>query len=308
MPLTWGLYTERTLGAITKPDRLSAGSGSEARFLELARNEDVFFKLGWHVIKNRTFEESEASIEERHLSEQVFFNTSNFKTLPKASVGIDALRTKLSDMLLDHVKKELPRLQDDLQKALDTTKSELQRLGKSRSTVAECRAILTELTLNCYEICKASLNGDYEHGYFKLGADEEFSLKSNGTIARIRAAIQHANMEFADEFRKKAHKYQIHFNDPPFPPDLNEAKKSQPVALSKNEALQWVRRTMLRSRGTELVGNFNPHLIAELFWEQSDPWEVLALKHVHKVTRLCEKFVKNLLGSFAPEDVKSRIW
>ncbi|KAK5019898.1 hypothetical protein LTR16_000184 [Cryomyces antarcticus] len=36
---------ERTLGIVTKPDRLSAGSGSEKAFLNLARNEDVFFKL-----------------------------------------------------------------------------------------------------------------------------------------------------------------------------------------------------------------------------------------------------------------------
>ena len=38
---------ERTLGIITKPDRLPSGSGSEQAFLNLAQNEDVFFKLGW---------------------------------------------------------------------------------------------------------------------------------------------------------------------------------------------------------------------------------------------------------------------
>jgi hypothetical protein len=36
---------DRTLGIITKPDRLPPRSGSESKFLELARNEDVFFKL-----------------------------------------------------------------------------------------------------------------------------------------------------------------------------------------------------------------------------------------------------------------------
>lgn len=43
---------ERTLGIITKPDRLPAGSGSEAAYISLARNDDIFFKLGWHVVKN----------------------------------------------------------------------------------------------------------------------------------------------------------------------------------------------------------------------------------------------------------------
>ncbi len=64
---------ERTLGIITKPDRLSTGSCSERAFLELARNNDVFFKLGWHVLKNRTFEEGTMSLTERKVSEATFF-------------------------------------------------------------------------------------------------------------------------------------------------------------------------------------------------------------------------------------------
>lgn len=39
---------DRTLGIITKPDRLPFGSGSEKAFISLAQNEDVFVKLGWH--------------------------------------------------------------------------------------------------------------------------------------------------------------------------------------------------------------------------------------------------------------------
>ncbi|KAK7990396.1 p-loop containing nucleoside triphosphate hydrolase [Apiospora arundinis] len=38
-------HGERTLGVITKPDQLPKGSGSESKFLELARNEDVFSTL-----------------------------------------------------------------------------------------------------------------------------------------------------------------------------------------------------------------------------------------------------------------------
>jgi GTPase SAR1 family protein len=42
----------QTLGVITKPDTLVAGSESEAMFVSLARNQDVEFRLGWHVLKN----------------------------------------------------------------------------------------------------------------------------------------------------------------------------------------------------------------------------------------------------------------
>ncbi|EFX05269.1 GTP-binding protein [Grosmannia clavigera kw1407] len=91
---------ERTLGVITKPDRLSAGSGSETKFLELARNGDVFFKLGWHD-----------------------------------DVGIDALRVKLSHLLVGHSKKELPRLQEDLDLSLSSAYEELKILDTDTSNM-----------------------------------------------------------------------------------------------------------------------------------------------------------------------------
>ncbi|ROW06353.1 hypothetical protein VPNG_07515 [Cytospora leucostoma] len=307
---------ERTLGVITKPDRLSAGSGAEAKFLELARNEDVFFKLGWHVIKNRKFEETSFSIEERNLSERTFFKTSNFKSLPRENVGIDALRTKLSQLLFDHVKKELPKLQEDLEAALRSAQDELKVMGDSRSTAAECRAFLAHLSMECHDICKAGLNGHYENEHFKAGGDQDFALDSPSSIARIRAAIQFANIDFADDFRYRGHKYNIHITgSDDADSDVEEYADNSlfrlrgvPKRLSKKQTTKWVRKMLLRSRGTELVGNFNPHLIAELFWEQSEGWEKLAKAHVEKISRLCQNFVGDLLKQMAPQDLKDRIW
>jgi hypothetical protein len=358
---------------ITKPDRLPSGSASEAKFLELARNEDVFFKLGWHVIKNRKFEESTFSIEERNLVEKTFFATSNFKALPRGDVGIDTLRVKLSSLLFEHVKKELPRLQDDLESALAVAQDALHHLGDSRATIEECRAFLTHFNMQCYRVCEAGLNGNYEHDYFK-GANEEddFSLHNKDTIARIRAAIQYANIKFADDFRLNAHKFRFRFDqhhpaskaDPvatassaekslpvdqnipaaqvspispysarsqdlekrvvkPLPArkllarsdrnlptaqaDLDAPSNLRPQDLAKSEAMEWVKRVLLRSRGTELVGNFNPHVVAELFWEQSERWDSIAREHVEHVSNLCRQFVSDLVREMAPADLQGRI-
>lgn len=296
------------MGVVTKPDRLSHGSGSETKFLELARNEDVFFKLGWHVIKNRKFEESECSIEERNLSEKTFFSVSNFRTLPMEDVGIDMLRVKLSHLLFDHVKKELPRLQDDLEHYLKTAQDELRLLGASRSTPAECRMSLTQLAMDCHELCQAGLEGQYRGSdFFKHddGFPADFSLNRTCTTARIRAAIQTANTSFADELRRMGHKYQIGLSAS----DVEPTQDSAPANfLTRPEALGWVRNMVLRSRGRELVGNFNPHVVAELFWEQSEPWEKLANAHLHRVSKLCEKFLGHLLDHVVPKDVKKRMW
>ncbi|KAI7779831.1 hypothetical protein LA080_000329 [Diaporthe eres] len=277
-------HGDRTLGVITKPDRLSAGSGSETKFLELARNEDVFFKLGWHVIKNRKFEETKFSIEERNLSEKTFFSTSRFNTLSKENVGIDALRVRLSYLLFEHVKNELPRLQNDLEAALQDAQNELKTLGNPRS------------------------NGNYEHRHFILDSDGSESIANPKTATiptrRLRASVQLDNSKFSETFEAKGHKYEFGSAD-----SRSLVKDpSSPRPLSKQEAMFWVGCKLQRARGKELIGNFNPQVIGELFWEQSEPWEKMARAHVEKISKFCDSFLADLLGSVTTEELKRRIW
>lgn len=60
----------RTLGVITKPDTLIPGSESEALYVSLARNQDVEFRLGWHVMKNMDSELGSWSLAERDIKEE----------------------------------------------------------------------------------------------------------------------------------------------------------------------------------------------------------------------------------------------
>ncbi|TLS20459.1 uncharacterized protein PpBr36_11348 [Pyricularia pennisetigena] len=309
---------ERTLGVITKPDKLEAGSGSEKKFLELARNEDVFFQLGWHVIKNRKFAERNFLYEERNVSEMNFFRTSNFRTLSQETCGVDALRIRFSHLLYDHVKNELAHLIGDFEVALELSVNELEPLGDSRSTALDCRTYLTQLSMDCHEICKAALNGHYEHEFFRSGGENAFNLKNKSTIARLRAAIQHCNSQFSEGIWTRGHKYQI-------PAILHiesvseitvegetpgQAKIVTPVPkkFSRSKATEWVKRLIQRSRGTELFGSFNPNVIAELFWEQFQPWAKFAESHIDLVSYLCEQFYDILLKKRGAKDVSSRIW
>lgn len=315
---------ERTLGVITKPDKLESGSGSEAEFLALARNENVFFELGWHVVKNRNFNERDSSLEDRNMAEISFFRTSNFKALSKETVGIDTLRVRLSRLLYEHVKNEIPRLMGDLEVALESSRGELGLLGSSRSTAPECRAYLTQLSMDCYEICKAALNGHYEHRYFKLDGEYKFSLKHQTTIARLRATVQHFNNDFSELVRTNGHKYIISRESDPKPETEDESdsnqeakdepepkansEKPEPQKLSKAKATEWVRQIILRSRGTELFGSFNPNVVAELFWEQSQPWPRLAKSHIDCISQVCERFLVGLIDQKGAKGVASRIW
>ena len=308
----------RTLGIITKPDRLDAGSGSEAAFLGLARNEDVNFSLGWHVLKNRKYDEREYSLQERKAAEDNFFRTSNWKTLPDHCRGIDALRTRLSNLLFEHVKVELPKLRKDLENALLTASQELDILGDPRSKPSECKAYLSQLSLDYFQICKAAVDGHYEGDYFISKTDEAFDLTSSPTIRRMRAVVQFMNAHFAENMRINGHKYQVDMSGQANTPSHGTgvptllgnsllSNLTSPQTLDRTEALAWVSRVLVRTRGRELVGNFNPLLVGELFWDQCSNWQSLARQYLEIVEGMCGKFLNILLEDKCPKDIVSRL-
>ena len=266
---------ERTLGIITKPDRLPAGSGSESAYISLARNEDIFFKLGWHIVKNRSFEEGTNSFAERNASEASYFRQSNFSCLPKANVGVASLRERLSRLLFEHVKQELPKLHDDLKKALDDSKRQLSMLGSRRSSPEDCREYLMQLSLDFHKVCDAAVKGQYEGHYFKYDPESSFTTESKCAIRRLRAMVQELNKKFSAKLRKVGHTYYLERSGEVESSLLKKdtqiplSNSTKPVTLSHEDSLRWVLNAIVRNRGRELQGNFNPLIIGELFWEQS---------------------------------------
>ncbi|KAK0887495.1 hypothetical protein LTR02_017178 [Friedmanniomyces endolithicus] len=283
-----------------QPILTKTGSGTEEAFIALARNEDVFFKLGWHVVKNRKFEESHFTIEERNDSEARFFRTSNFQILPADCCGIESLRVRLSSLLFDHVKRELPNLRQDLDDALAETDAQLGKLGASRASAIECRNYLTSLSLQCLEITKAAADGHYENAYFQNQPESTFDVDSPASVRRFRAAIQLVNRKFAEEIRRKGPKYFISTNARPLDAYQPSSSDGLPARLSHEEALKWVSGVLVRSRGKEPVGNYNPLTIGELFWELSSKWEHFAADHVDQISEICTMFTNTLLEEACP--------
>ncbi len=98
----------RTLGIINKPDTLLKNFKAEDAFLTLARNEDVTFDLGWHCVKNLDLGATNVQPDTRDKEETAFFTESNFKNLPPHTVGIANLRSRLSKVLFNQIRIELP--------------------------------------------------------------------------------------------------------------------------------------------------------------------------------------------------------
>ncbi|KAB8294947.1 hypothetical protein EYC80_006900 [Monilinia laxa] len=306
---------DRTLGIITKPDTLDAGSGSEKAFIRLAKNENVRFKLGWHVVRNRKFTETHFNLMERNMKEISWFQESNFRTLPKESVGIEQLRIRLSILLFEHIQRELPNLRRELEKGLSVSQDQLRKLGDARSTTEECKSYLVQLSADFEKLCKASVDGHYEGSYFRGGP----AVYNSGIDSRrTRAVVQVMNKRFTDNLRLKGHKYQINMpEDSTLDRDIDDSEQvegdswndiNDPIVFTKKEAFEWVNKALKECRGMEVYGTYNPTLVSQLFWEQSEKWEALASTHMEDVFDVCTNFLKTLLHDKVPKDVESRLW
>lgn len=294
----------RTLGIITKPDTLPVGSAAESEYVALARNMDIYFKLGWHVLRNRNYEERSNTFEERNQLEATFFSHGTWNL---ADTGIKSLRARLSNLLLNHIKKELPRVHQEIITALTECEQELKLLGQSRATPKDQRMLLFKVSEIFSHLCKSAVIGNYDHPFFGLGEETDV----DGPQRRLRAKIQVLNVAFAKRMRTRGHWREIVDSAPAdTTPDkvASSSRHHHPEIITRAQAVSWVKPILIGGRGCELPGTYNPLLIGELFWAQSKNWEKLAKAHVIKVFDMCSEFLKAALKGLAPTDVMDLIY
>ena len=332
---------ERTLGIITKPDYLREGSQNELDWIELAQNRNIYFKLGWHLLKNRADDEMSFSFAQRNQAEELFFNKGRYVDLPRERVGINTLRERLSKLLLNHLIKELPSLKEEMNTKLRDTKKDIEKLGEKRTTIGEQRMLLMRISMEINAILTAAVNGHYKHPFFG-SVDMDSAVDSMTNIRRFRAVVQYLNLQFAENMRLRGHQFAIisgeasgqsgfvdededtdDYHPMPQPPTElagssdNDAEPGHeeeeddslpyPQFLSGDEAIEWVMNIMERSRGNELPGNSNPEIISQLFWEMSKPWKDIANAHIDNVAQACKKFIFLVLWHAAPADFLGRL-
>jgi GTPase SAR1 family protein len=290
----------RTLGIITKPDTLHERPESEMAFVNLARNEDVEFRLGWHVLRNRDYRSRDSSMEARDRAEMDFLSQGVWKDLPRTSVGIAPLRERLSRVLLDQIKAELPSLVEEIQISLNDCQSKLAKLGTPRNTVNEQRMYLLEISQSFQSLTKAAVDGTYSDPFFgNPGVPVDYDK-------RLRAVVQNLNLDFAEAMRLYGHSREISENIT----SLHGTTKRGPLTprvVSRAEFIQKIRELLRTSRGRELPGMFNPLIVGDLFSEQSEKWEHLAQAHLRETTDMVRNFLQLALSHLTDETTSQAI-
>ncbi|KAI0116754.1 dynamin family protein [Daldinia grandis] len=273
----------RTMGVITKPDTLVPSSGSESLYISLAKNGQVNFDLGWHVLKNLDSETQKGSslLSQRNAEEARFFSKGVWKDLPSSMLGINELRKKLSNVLLRQIALELPSLIHEIELKLEDSRDQLEELGEPRRTLDEQRLRLLQISQDFQSIVERSISGTYNDPFF---VDAE---TSRGYLQRIRAVAQNLNREFAGELTKRGHKREIS--------DKTASSPEGPEYITKDKLLSHIQIVMQRTRGRELPGIFSPMVVADLFHQQSSPWEQIVQNHVMKSWKAVETFIEHVV-------------
>lgn len=290
----------RTIGVITKPDTLRDGSETQKAFLSLAKNQEVHFKLGWHVLKNMDSEEGAVLLHQRNTEEASFFQQPVWKELPSSMLGISELRTRLSNVLLRQIAVELPSLISEIDQGLATCRKQLSDLGTPRRTTAEQRRCLLQVGQDFQALVKAAVGGLYTDVFF------EPVERTKGEAQRIRAIAQNLNQDFADEIAEKG-KQRVISEVASTEIGLSTKTESQPTRISRDDYIEHVLTLMRRTKGRELPGEFNSMVIEDLFLEQSAPWKDITYRYIQLVWEASQEFLGMVVTHVADVTVRENI-
>ncbi|RYO80007.1 hypothetical protein DL766_000532 [Monosporascus sp. MC13-8B] len=194
----------RTLGLITKPDKIERGSDSEKYYVELAQNQNVKLNLGWHVLRNKGHTTMDDTAEERDAREAAFFEDSVWNTLDPSQLGVNTLRTRLRKILWKQIQQGLPGVKSDVQSGIKDCNQKLTQLGKARSTRKEKHTYLQRISSRLSVLVRAAIDGVYSDLFF-----ESYPGQQDAFERRLRANVQKILTDYAEKMRVDGHALEI---------------------------------------------------------------------------------------------------
>ena len=140
---------------VTKADKAPEG------LLEKVTNDDVNIGLGYVCVRNRIGRESyeEARVEESKL----FRSNPLLSRIDKSMVGIPVLAQKLVRIQANIISKCLPNIVKQINGKLNANLTELKKMPKDLSSVAEAMAAFMDLMVEVKEsLNKILIRGEYD--------------------------------------------------------------------------------------------------------------------------------------------------
>ncbi|EED17325.1 dynamin, putative [Talaromyces stipitatus ATCC 10500] len=312
--------SERTLGVLTKPDLVTEVS-ARAAVCNVVLGKKKPLALGYYVVRNRGADDDDKFDQ---IAVEQLFREKPWSDLPKDRLGVQALKSRLSELLGQITRREFPGLRKDVQRQLTDCRSELNHLGPACQTEQEQRLFLSALGRQFQELVQAALNAHY-HSHSTFESTNELRL------------IMHFNSDFEDKAQLRYFETQFQSggerndNDSeeadfiPEPdintnqtgvedPDLedpvleNIVIKDDDFDYPQDNIMDWLGGLYLRSRGVEL-GTFGGAILSSAFKEQSSKWEKMTQVYVSKIIMAIHRFMITTVKMLCTDiRVQQEIW
>ncbi|KAI0595454.1 P-loop containing nucleoside triphosphate hydrolase protein [Biscogniauxia sp. FL1348] len=286
----------RTLGLITKPDKVDVGSESEKYYIELAQNMNVKMNLGWHILRNRGHNTATDTAEERDKREAEFFKNSVWNILDPSQLGVEALRGRLRDILWKQIHNGLPGVKTEVQAGIRDCMNKLGQLGKARSSQREKHTYLQRISSRLSKLTRAAIDGVYSDRYF-----ESYPGQQDAFERRLRAHVQLILTQYSESMRTHGHALEI-VDD-----GLKPTRKSPSKYVMRADYLEEVKKLMVECRGRELPGTFNPLVVGDLFSRQCKPWEAITQNLVERIHDAAASTFNNIISDICDQNTKTRL-
>ncbi|KAH9903861.1 P-loop containing nucleoside triphosphate hydrolase protein [Xylariomycetidae sp. FL2044] len=286
----------RTLGLITKPDKIDQGSESERYYVDLAHNHNVRLHLGWHVLRNRSHATADDTSNERDEREAEFFAESAWSTLERKQLGVEALRTRLREVLWKQIQSSLPGVKTDVQSGIKDCKEKLTQLGKARNTKREKHTYLQRISSQLAKLVRAGIDGVYADKFY-----ESYPGQPDAFDRRLRANVQKILGEYAEKMRKDGHSMEI------VEEETTPSRTVSSKYIMRNDYLEIVKDLMVECRGRELPGTFNPMVVGDLFSRQCKPWEAITQTLVEQIHDAATTTFNKVVSEICDQNTRSRL-
>ncbi|KAI1484675.1 P-loop containing nucleoside triphosphate hydrolase protein [Biscogniauxia mediterranea] len=286
----------RTLGLITKPDKIDVGSDSERYYVELAQNLNVKLSLGWHVLRNRGHNTASDTADERDQREAEFFTNSVWNVLDSSQLGVEALRGRLREILWKQIHNSLPAVKTEVQGGIKDCIHKLGQLGTARNSRREKHTYLQRISSRLSKLTRAAIDGVYSDQFF-----ESYPGQQDAFERRLRAHVQLILTQYAESMRTHGHALEI-VDD-----GLRPTRCSTSKYVMRADYLEEVKKLMVECRGRELPGTFNPLVVGDLFSRQCKPWEAITQNLVERIHDAAASTFNTIISDTCDQNTRLRL-
>ncbi|KAI3396295.1 hypothetical protein diail_12317 [Diaporthe ilicicola] len=282
----------RTMGVLTKPD-LATEMATQDAVVKLVAGKGSTLKLGYYVVKNRSADDTTSTLSERASAEAAFFSAPVWSPISDRC-GTPALKSRVCELLMHLTKQELPHVRSDIENSLRMYRSQLEAMG-------------------FLAVTQAALSGYYAGDkIFKSFPDLKLItkiMKLNEVFSNIfwkRGHKQHFGPSWDDEGESSFGRsidsvpYEIPLRKYPELDGIILSDDFQCPEPSKGPIIGHIQEVFESNRGPEL-GTFGGTILATIFEEQSEKWELLVLSHTSNVIALVHDYIFQLLSELCPD-------